>query len=112
MGAPALWRGVRKYCKLCLERPDRDSRGEKIQVLSVRMSRLARTNGSELQGGVNRFVRPKDGKCGCNGLRCRGPSGIRPEAQMSDPMNWDLLLSPELWIQGVKLSPDPGLIEV
>ena len=55
-------------------------------------------------------------------------SGMRPEAQLSDPINWDTSLydkvfwedirhafaiSPELWIGllGGKLSPNPRVIE-
>ena len=53
------------------------------------LSRWPRTNGSEPHGSVNRLVRPKKLKCCCNGLRCRRPSGMRPEAQLSDPISWN-----------------------
>ena len=51
---------------------------------------------------------------------------MRPEAQLSDPINWDTsvydkifcedirhsyAISPELWILGRKLSPDPSVME-
>ena len=51
---------------------------------------------------------------------------MRPEAQLSDPINWDAsvydkvfwediqhayAISPELWILGGKLSPDPRITE-
>ena len=84
--------------------------------------RLARTKGSDRPGGINRFVRPKE----CNGLRCKRPSVMRPEAQLSDPMNWDTseydktvwedirhghaFISRALDI-GREASPDPGAIE-
>ena len=51
---------------------------------------------------------------------------MRPEAQLSDPINWDTSLydkvfwedirhacaiSPDLWILGGKLSPNPRVME-
>ena len=52
VGAPALCRGIRENGELYLERSDRDS--------CHCLSRVARTRGSELRGGENRFVRPKE----------------------------------------------------
>ena len=49
-----------------------------------------------------------------------GPSGMRPETQLSDPMNWDTSVKNRtVWedirharaIIRVKLSPDPGAIK-
>ena len=87
-GAPALGRGVRENCELHLERPDRDSRSKKRQAVAW-VGWLGLMGLSEQRGGVNQFVRPREWKCHCNGIRCRRPSGMRPEAQSSDPMNWD-----------------------
>ena len=46
---------------------------------------LSRVTGSERHGVENQFVRP-------NELKCRLPSGMRPEAQLSNPINWDTSL--------------------
>ena len=53
------------------------------------LSRVARTKVSERRGSENRFVRPNELKCHCNGLNCRGPSGMKLEALLRDPINWD-----------------------
>ena len=46
------------------------------------LSRVARNKGSHRHSGVNRFVRP-------NECKCRGPSVMGPEAQLSDPVKLD-----------------------
>ena len=56
------------------------------------LSRLARTKGSDRRGGENWLVRPNESKCCCKDLLCNRPSGMRPEAQLSDPMSWDTSL--------------------
>ena len=88
------------------------------------LSRVARTKGSDQHGGVNWFFRPNECKCRCKGLMSNRPSRMRPEAQLSAPLNWDTSLYDknvlrifgthvplyrEPWILGGKLSPDPGV---